>query len=107
MKNFNSFKALLTVIAGSALILFSGSNNFSGEFKISKSLQSILNVTQPDSKVKVWVEFTDKGEDAVQLLGTPSNLLTQRSLDRRAKVKPAGSLVDITDVPLNSDYISI
>jgi subtilisin family serine protease len=106
MKNFNSFKALLTVIAGSALILFSGSNNFSGEFKISKSLQSILNVTQPDSKVKVWVEFTDKGEDAVQLLGTPSNLLTQRSLDRRAKVKPAGSLVDITDVPLNSDYIS-
>lgn len=106
MKNFNSFKALLTVLAGSALILFSGSNNFSGEFKISKSLQSILNVTQPDSKVKVWVEFTDKGEDALQLLDMPSNLLTQRSLDRRAKVKPAGSLVDITDVPLNSDYIS-
>ncbi len=106
MKNFNSFRMLLIMLSGAVLITLTGSNNFSGEFKLSKLLQTVLNTTQPDEKIKVWVEFTDKGNNASQLLNTPSSLLTQRSLDRRAKVKPAGSIVDITDVPLNAEYVS-
>ena len=106
MKNFNSFRMLLIMLSGAVLITFTGSNNFSGEFKLSKSLQTVLNTTQSNEKIKVWVEFTDKGNNVSQLLNTPSMLLTQRSLDRRAKVKPAGSIVDFSDIPLNSKYVS-
>jgi subtilisin family serine protease len=106
MKNFNSFRMLLIMLSGAVLISLTGSNNFSGVFKLSKSLQTVLNTSQPEAKMKVWVEFTDKGNDASQYLSSPSALLTQRSLERRAKVKPAGSLVDITDVPLDAEYVA-
>ena len=53
----------------------------------------------------VYVYFKDKGPDAEKWLANPLSLVTQRSLDRRAKVLPAGQLVDMTDVPVFKGYL--
>ncbi len=101
-----SGKFLPAILAAVSLLLFTGNGNISNEFKITKSLRSYYNTSGENERVKVWVEFTDKGPNSQQLLSMPENLLSQRSLERRAKVRPAGSLVEYTDLPLCSGYMS-
>lgn len=54
----------------------------------------------------VYIYLTDKGPDAQSKLSNPINLVTQRSVERRLKVKSPDNVVEITDVPLNQDYIN-
>ncbi|MCC7159159.1 MAG: S8 family peptidase [Ignavibacteria bacterium] len=39
-------------------------------------------------------------------LNNPLQIVSQRSLDRRSKVKPSGELVDYTDIPLYTNYVN-
>lgn len=73
--------------------------------KIGPRLSAALD-NRPDDRFTVWVYFNDKGPNAVQKLGNPLNIVTQRSLDRRTKVKPAGQLLDYTDIPVYEGYIN-
>jgi serine protease AprX len=57
-----------------------------------------------DSQYSVYIYLKDKGPNAESMLSNPLSLVTQRSLDRRTKVLPAGHLVDISDVPLYEPY---
>jgi serine protease AprX len=57
-----------------------------------------------DNQYTVYIYFNDKGPNAEAKLNNPLSLVTQRSLDRRLKVMPAGSLVDMADVPLFAPY---
>jgi serine protease AprX len=54
----------------------------------------------------VYVYLKDKGPDVNKMLSNPLSLVTQRSLDRRAKVLSAGQLVDFTDVPIYQKYLN-
>jgi serine protease AprX len=54
----------------------------------------------------VWVYLKDKGPDANIKLLNPLNIVTQRSLDRRSKVKPSNELLDYSDIPLHSNYVN-
>ncbi len=59
-----------------------------------------------DQNFIVWVYLKDKGPDANSKLLNPLNIVTQRSLDRRSKVKPPNALLDYSDIPLYSDYVN-
>ncbi len=65
-----------------------------------------LNIRSNDEKILVWIEFTDKGNSTAAKLLHPELLLTQKAIERRKKVKPLNTLVDYTDVPLNTEYLN-
>ncbi|MBC8487742.1 MAG: S8 family peptidase [Bacteroidetes bacterium] len=71
--------------------------------KIGPRLSATLENTN-DNHLVVWVYLNDKGPDAEQLLANPLNLVSQRSIDRRLKVKSPQDVVDMTDVPVYNDY---
>ncbi len=54
-----------------------------------------------DSNYKYWVQFTDKNE-SVYSLDNPSEFLSQRALQRRAKQH---IIVDSLDIPVNKIYV--
>lgn len=59
-----------------------------------------------DQNFIVWVYLKDKGPDANSKLLNPLNIVSQRSLDRRSKVKPSNALLDYSDIPLHTDYVN-
>ena len=105
-KELKFCKVTFLILAVFCLLSLTGSNNFTNNFKISKNLSLLLNDMQQNEKVLIWISFTDKGENSSSLLADPETLVTKRSLDRRKKVKPAGKLVDLTDIPVSRNYIS-
>jgi len=105
-KELKFYKLTFLTLAVIFILSLTGSNNFTNNFKISKNLSLLLNDMQQNEKVLIWISFTDKGENSSSLLADPETLVTKRSLDRRKKVKPAGKLVDLTDIPVSRNYIS-
>jgi len=63
-----------------------------------------LDKNNPDVK-KVWLFFKDKGPQSASKLLKPGQLLTERSLQRRLKVKSEGNLVTQKDLPVYRPYI--
>lgn len=59
-----------------------------------------------DNYYSVYIYLNDKGPDAESKLSNPLNLVSQRSLDRRAKVLPAGHLVTFEDIPIYDKYVN-
>lgn len=72
--------------------------------KISPALETKLSSVSPSEKILIWIYLTDKGELADYYLNNPRSFLSEKSLQRRAKINPE-SLVDYTDLPLNQQYI--
>ena len=94
------------LIVSVLLIAFLAFNSFkTNNPKISKRLAYQLDNTSGTS-FTVYVFLNDKGPNVQQWLSNPLSLVSQRSLDRRAKVLPPGHLVDETDVPLYSNYVN-
>ena len=93
----------LTFISGLIILIFMASKPNQNKFgpHLSWSLEN--NTKQ---NYTVYIYFKDKGPYAEQWLANPLSLVTQRSLDRRAKVLPAGQLVEMVDVPVYGAYIN-
>lgn len=72
--------------------------------KISPALETKLNSINPSEKILVWIYFTDKGNSPESYYANPHLLLSEKSLQRRAKVN-SENLIDFTDLPLNQQYI--
>jgi serine protease AprX len=98
MKRYFSLLVILVILV---VLSFSFRNTTS---KFGPQLNSVLEKTT-DNNFVVWVYLKDKGPFASSLLSNPLGLVTQKSLDRRSKVKQQNALVDFTDVPLYSEYI--
>ncbi len=73
--------------------------------KIAPKLQSRFEITQPAEKLLIWVYFTDKGNNVDSYLSNPQTVVSQKSLDRRSKVLDRNNLIDITDIPVNQNYV--
>ena len=73
--------------------------------KIGTGLKKALSFSS-DSKFVVYIFLKDKGPDVQKYLSNPLSLVSQRSLERRAKVLPPYKLVDYTDVPLFKQYVN-
>lgn len=76
-----------------------------GNPKIGARLEKFMNYSNENNFV-VWIYLKDKGPNAQQLLSNPLNLVSQRSLERRLKVKSILQVVDYTDIPLYEPYVN-
>lgn len=54
---------------------------------------------------KIWIFFTDKGQQQEALLRKPSELISERAIERRLKVKPLDQIIDEKDLPVYGNYI--
>lgn len=72
--------------------------------KFSPELQTKLNSINSSEKMLVWIYFTDKGNSIENYLNNPALVVSDKSLQRRAKLQNE-TLIDFTDLPLNQNYI--
>lgn len=98
MKKYSNFFFIFSAIA---IIIFAFKPESS---KLGHRLSDLLNRTN-ENKFTVWIYFTDKGPQSDSYLSNPSALVTQRSLERRMKVKQPGALVDVKDIPVFHRYV--
>jgi subtilisin family serine protease len=96
MKRFFSF--ILSILLFANIIV-------AGE-KISPNLNQLLKSGQIQEPIKIWIYFTDKGNNLSQYLANPLLIVSKESLERRKKVLPLNSLIDYDDLPVNQDYIN-
>lgn len=88
------------------LILVIGNNLFA-QSKIGKYLETYLKSYYENKQIKVWIYFTDKGNDINRFYLNPELVVSKASLERRKKVLPENQLIDYQDIPLNGNYIEI
>lgn len=86
---------LFSFIVGSAL----------GTEKVDRRLTAMLQRVTPDQPVLAWVFFTDKGSNVLLKSTNPSDLVSERSLRRRLKVRSLENIVDETDLPVQQEYV--
>ncbi len=91
------------LVFGFALALLLRPEAALGTSKVQPRLARVLTQTPPAAPIATWVFFTDKGP--VQK-ATPDDVVTPRSLRRRAKVRPANALVDAADLPVCEAYVA-
>jgi subtilisin family serine protease len=72
--------------------------------KFSPELQTKLNSLNSSEKILVWIYFTDKGNSLENYFSNPELVVSEKSLQRRAKLQTE-SLIDFTDLPINQNYI--
>ena len=73
--------------------------------KFSNKLKNYLSKSKSDTELLVWIFFSDKGPKIESHLSKPQAILSQKSIQRRAKLKENKSLLDETDVPISQNYI--
>ncbi|MBI5473113.1 MAG: S8 family serine peptidase [Ignavibacteriae bacterium] len=73
--------------------------------KIDARLQTSLQLISPTDELLVWVFFTDKGSHEHLKAAVPQNVVSERSLRRRLKARPAELAVDYTDLPVEQRYV--
>jgi hypothetical protein len=99
MKKYFSSIIILVTIAIIALAFKQGSGKF------GPHLTAALENSNADHFI-VYIYLIDKGPNASQMLSNPLSLVTQRSVERRSKVKSPDMIVEMTDVPLYQGYIN-
>ena len=99
------YKVFLVIIITGLAFSFKGFESPVSS-KISYTLNRALNIIPESEKILVWVDFKDKGSD-VSLISHPDMLLTEKSIERRGKVRNSSKLADITDLPVNPEYIDV
>jgi serine protease AprX len=73
--------------------------------KIDSRLTRALSTLHPEEQTFVWVFFTDKGTHEHLRHSVPNTVVSERSILRRAKVRPVEALVDYTDLPVDQAYV--
>ncbi|MBT8377797.1 MAG: S8 family peptidase [Ignavibacteria bacterium] len=73
--------------------------------KVTNQLNSVIERTDSDEELLVWVFFKDKGNTAQQYLEKPTSVVSEKSLKRRSKVLSEDKLITETDLPVNLNYI--
>jgi len=74
--------------------------------KISNNLDVVLNNTAENEEVHIWAFFTDKGNNLTEYYNNPTMVVSEKSLLRRSKVLDANSLISLTDLPVNENYMN-
>lgn len=74
--------------------------------KISKALELKLSESSASEEILVWIYFNDKGPNVNSFFSNPELVVSQKSLNRRAKVFGNSNLLTIKDLPVYQNYIS-
>jgi len=73
--------------------------------RVDPRLRRSLAALDSRPTVAAWVVFADKGAAALSPGVRATNLVSERSLQRRLRVRPAGQAVDAADLPLDERYV--
>lgn len=73
--------------------------------KYSDHLKNYMVNAPKNDEILIWIYFKDKGPSSELDKTIALNLLSEKSLKRRAKLSKAGLLVDETDFPVHENYI--
>jgi len=87
------------------IIASSGPSFYKSQGKSGPRLSQALTENNRD-KFIVWIYFTDKGPNAFQTILNPLNVVSQRSIDRRLKVKSHSNVIDYSDIPVYKRYVT-
>ncbi len=96
-------KGSYTVMIGCLLVI--GITFASGASKIGDRLGSVLSRSSDNDQVLAWVFFTDKGSSESMKASVPLNVVSERSIQRRLKVRAENNVVDYTDLPVEQQYV--
>ncbi|MGA9115775.1 MAG: S8 family serine peptidase [Bacteroidota bacterium] len=99
-RNMGGRAVLIALLAGLAPAASQASE------KLDDRLARALERMGPEGRIPVWVVFADKGSSESMRESVPRTVVSERSLRRRGKVRPEGSLVDYTDLPLDESYVA-
>ena len=72
--------------------------------KVTNQLDRLIEQTNADEELLVWVFFKDKGTTTQQYFEKPTSVVSEKSLKRRAKVLSEDKLVTQTDLPVNHKF---
>jgi serine protease AprX len=89
-----------------AILLGAVSTTASAGAVIGARLAEQLGGARADDRIVAWVSFTDKGSSESLRNAVPRTVVSERSLLRRMKVRPATHLVDYTDLPVSEEYVA-
>ncbi len=82
--------------------------SFQGNFytsKVSKDAARVMGSISEQDSVLCWVFFKDKGPESERYFSNPLLVVTEKSLERRAKYYGDAPLVDESDLPVYHGYI--
>ncbi len=92
-------QSILPCLVGVALTALAGE-------KIDARLQSSLQRMTEGDEALVWVFFNDKGSNEVLRSAVPRSVVSERSIQRRLKTRPAALAVDYSDLPVEQAYVA-
>lgn len=73
--------------------------------KIGNNLKNLILNKSKNELIKIWIFFTDKGDNLSRFYSNPELVVSKESLERRKKVLPKDKLIDFDDLPVNENYI--
>ncbi len=73
--------------------------------KVTARLQLKMQSENSAKDYLVWIYFSDKGNNLDSYYANPLTVVSQKSLDRRSKMKMETELIDFSDLPVNQNYI--
>jgi hypothetical protein len=73
--------------------------------KFTPQLNAVIDNSKQSEELLVWVFFTDKGNETQNYFQKPFTVVSEKSLQRRAKVLSEDKLISETDLPVNQNYI--
>ncbi len=74
--------------------------------KVTPRLQLKMQSDNSSVNYLVWIYFADKGNNLDSYYANPKSVVSQKSLDRRSKIKQQSELIDFSDLPVNQNYIN-
>jgi subtilisin family serine protease len=76
-----------------------------GGVKSTDRLSAAAHSASESQPLMAWVYFTDKGGSESLRDAVPRTVVSERSLQRRRKVRGENELVDYTDLPVEQSYV--
>ena len=86
-------------------LLITSIYGFSQESKLGKLLTKQLSVLNNDDETVVFIYFTDKGSTKQFRTTLANSIISQRSINRRMKVRGMNNIIDEQDRPLDRSYV--
>lgn len=74
--------------------------------KFTPKLITVIENLNPSEELLVWVFFNDKGNETQNYFQKPITVVSEKSLNRRAKVLSQDDILSQRDLPVNQNYIS-
>lgn len=77
-----------------------------GQEKIGPLLAGSMERASTSDELYAWVFFADKGRHELNSASIPTSVVSERSIQRRLKIRPYEQVVDYADLPVEESYVA-